>query len=221
MIYRTKWLKCKLDIAFPITRLNHSLIVIQNVEQKTCKFVPPPTGGNASSWHMKEATLYGATSKLIFCHVVVHALITSVRGQRSPSLRNFDRRASWRSGSRWTTFSMIHCPLFSLIKNNAFFHWPSCKLFKSVQNSCSCWSSWVSPLVHTVARLVNFLPLHVEFYLVILLCCHHSQQNSGIVSHITHQLYIGCILWIPRIETSQDHAIHIDYVWIICYVCVP
>ena len=113
-------------------------------------------------------------ASLFFCHVVVHALITSVRGQRSPSLRNFDRRASWRSGSRWTTFSMIHCPLFSLIKNNAFFHWPSCKLFKSVQNSCSCWSSWVSPLVHTVARLVNFLPLHVEFYLVILLCCHHS-----------------------------------------------
>ena len=175
---------------------------------------------------MKEATLYGATSKLIFCHVVVHAWITSVRGQRSPSLRNFDRRASWRSGSRWTTFSMIHCPVFCQellchwpFKNNAFFHWPSCKLFKSVQNSCSCWRC--SRLVHTVARLVNFLPSHEEFYLVILLCCHHSQQNSGIVSHITHQLYIGCILWIPRIETSQDHAIHIDYVWIICYVCVP
>ena len=115
--------------------------------------------------------------------------------KESPSsvVNIFDGRASsWRSGSTGCSrvvSAIRSSPLFwwSLVKNDAFFHWRSCKLFKPVKNFTACWRFWVPiRLVHTVGCLVNFFSSYVVFHLEVLLQPLPNTSKKKLSVHTSH-----------------------------------
>ena len=152
--------------------------------------------------------------------------------KESPSslVNIFDGRASsWRSGSTGCSrvVSGIRSnPLFwwSLVKNDAFFHWRSCKLSKSVKNFTACWRFWVPiRLVHAVGCLVNFFSSYVVFHLMVLLQPPPSTKTKlkHQSVHTSHETIMHSIIMNTSVERSQSLAIQIDYMGGICYVLIP